>query len=463
LSAQPSWWPDQLSEPQRRHLSAVLGSDDVPYCPLRPTPKQWAFLWTNAREAFYGGAAGPGKSTALLMAALQHANVPGYAALLLRRTYPELAQPGGLIPKSHDWLDDHPEVRWNEGRKQWRFPSGASLTFGYLATEEDWRRYQGGEYQFVGFDELTSFTQRQYARLLSRLRRPSEGPLSRVPLRARSASNPGGPGHDWVRLRFVHEATRLPDAVYMPALFRENPHLDVDEYVRSLAEAGLTMAEVARLMEGDWEVADEGVVMQRWWFRVVDEPPPAVASVRAWDLAATEARPGEDPDYTVGLRLDANQDGGFTIRDIQRARLGPGGVEELIRGTAYADGPAVPIRIEQEPGASGKSVVDHYVRTVLRGFSVSAARATGDKVVRARPAAAAAEHGLVRIVAGPWLEDFLREAAAFPEAAHDDQVDAFAAAHYGLTLGFAHPGGVVVSVPQGRVDTRAAATGGRRR
>src|SRR6266508_6612551 len=101
------------------------------YCPNLATisEKQALFLLLDCREAFYGGAAGGGKSDALLMAALQYVDVPGYSALLLRRTYAELEKSDGLIPRADAWLSNT-DARRHDGGKLWTFPSGARLEFG---------------------------------------------------------------------------------------------------------------------------------------------------------------------------------------------------------------------------------------------------------------------------------------------------------------------------------------------
>jgi len=99
-------------------------------------------------------------------------------------------------------------------------------------------------------------------------------------------------------------------------------------------------------------------------------------------------------------------------------------VEQLIAQTAAEDGPVVAIRMEQEPGSSGKALIDQYSRYVLPGYDFLGIRSTGDKVTRARPFAAAVANGNVRIVRSPWMSDWLDEFSSFPEAAnHDDQVD----------------------------------------
>ena len=218
------------------------------YCPHNPTDRQAAFLLLDCQEAFYGGAAGGGKSDALLMAALQYVDRPGYAALILRRTFKQLALPGAIMARAKEWLApfrQSGEVHWNDDDKTFTFPSGATLTFGYLDTADDIYRYQGPEFQFIGWDELTQFPNDPYEYLFSRTRRLAD---SGVPIRIRSASNPGGVGHAWVKRRFIDE--RPAGVVFIPARLDDNPHLDRDEYRQSLAH--LSDALRAQLEDGDW-------------------------------------------------------------------------------------------------------------------------------------------------------------------------------------------------------------------
>lgn len=204
-------------------------------------------------EVFYGGAAGGGKSDWLLTAALEFVDVPGYAAILFRRTYSDLALPGALMDRARLWLANTDAV-WNEQTKRWTFPSGATLAFGYLDNAADVYRYQSAEFQFVGFDELTQFEEGSYRYLFSRLRRPASGPLAAVPLRMCSASNPGGIGHGWVKKRFPIDGEPRGRRVFIPAKIDDNPHLDVDGYRASLSHLEPTLRR--QLEEGDWQVAE---------------------------------------------------------------------------------------------------------------------------------------------------------------------------------------------------------------
>jgi predicted phage terminase large subunit-like protein len=151
--------------------------------------------------------------------------------------------------------------------------------------------------------------------------------------------------------------------------------------------------------------------------------------VRAWDLAATEAKPGRDPDWTAGALVGRDpQDGRFWILDVRRARATPQGVERLVLSTAEQDGWDVQIVIEEEPGSAGKALSQRYAR-LLAGFETRFERPTGDKATRAAPLSSQAEAGRVVLVRGPWLGAFLDEVEAFPCGSHDDQVDAVSMAY----------------------------------
>jgi len=202
----------------------------IPFCPHVPTSRQRAFLELTAEEALFGGAAGGGKSDALLMAALQFVHVPGYSALVLRRTFADLALAGSIMDRAHEWLRGT-DATWNERDKRWTFPSGAKLTFGYLETDADRYRYQGAEFQFVALDELTQFSEVAYTYLHSRLRRLKG---SDVPVRMRAATNPGGIGHAWVKSRFVSPPSA--ERPFVRSLIEDNPHLDQDAYRKQLSK-----------------------------------------------------------------------------------------------------------------------------------------------------------------------------------------------------------------------------------
>lgn len=393
------------------------------YCPESPSITQKVFLRTNSIEALFGGAAGGGKSSALLMAALQYVEIPGYSAILFRRTFADLSLPGALMDRFKSWMSNYDDVHWNSNSYVATFPSGARISFGYLNNTNDYLRYKGSEFQFIGMDEVTEIRESDYRYLFSRLRRPASGELSKVPLRMRAASNPAP---NWVRQRFIVEGLQ-ENRIFVPSLLTDNPGIDADSYRQALST--LDPIERRRLEEGDWWATTLGSLFDRTSFEIIDstEVPHVLSSarfVRFWDLAATEPNYNNpDPDWTVGTLMLFDQ-GIAYILDVRKARVKGDKVEQLIAQTALEDGPNVPIRMEQEPGSSGKALIDQYARYILPGYDFMGIRSTGDKLTRARPFAATVANGNVRLVRGPWLTDWLDEMSSFPEACtHDDQVD----------------------------------------
>ncbi len=175
-----------------------------------------------------------------------------------------------------------------------------------------------------------------------------------------------------------------------------------------------------------------GGLFQRGDFEIVEVVPAGAKRCRAWDFAASKARPGRQPDWTVGLRM-AWVDGIFYVETIARGRWSPAEVERNLKNTASQDGPTVMIRMPQDPGAAGKADAETKIK-LLAGFPVKAISPTGDKATRAKPASAQAEAGNVKLLRGDWNEAFLDEICAFPNGQFDDQVDAFADALNELAL-----------------------------
>lgn len=387
-----------------------------PFIPHVPTPKQAVFLAATVSEAFFGGAAGGGKSDALLMAALQFADVPGYAALLLRKTYADLNQPNALIPRSMAWLGAT-EARWTGSNHTWTFPSGAIVRFGYIDDPNDIFQFQSSEFQFIGFDEVTEFRESDYRFMFSRLRKPKGVD---VPLRMRSGSNPIGKGKEWVKQRFVVKG-REEGRLFVPSLLTDNPHLDRESYLQSLSQ--LDRVTRAQLEKGDWEIrATAGAMFQRGWFEVVEAAPAGWRRARTWDFAASAPEAGKDPDWTVGMKGTRDEQGIYFIENVVRFRGTPATVEATVLNVSSQDGVQCLIHIPQDPGAAGKSEADRYVRA-LAGYTVVTAPVLRDKIERASPASVQAEHKNIKLVRGPWIEDLLVELEDFPDGAHDDQVD----------------------------------------
>lgn len=344
--------------------------------PHDPFPKQLAFLMTPQKgPILFGGSAGPGKSDALLMGALQFADIPGYSGIIFRRTFSDLNLPGALIDRSRDWLMDVPGCRWDDQKHSWIFncsmiggpPGRSRLAFGYLEKRMDRYRYRSAEFQYMAFDELTEFYEEDFRFVCHRLRRPKcelhdipgrvfledgtcfiiklreEVPflhslsenkraskllqykhllgkplpdelldrlsvrynpackicveyihLSKVPLRIRCASNPGGPGHRWVKDFFDIKAKQIREPLrnkrgdlikdkegnsiqqtktiyvggnerrpYLPAFLEDNPALDQDEYTDTLSDLDPITRE--QLMKGDWGISPQGRFKPAWF------------------------------------------------------------------------------------------------------------------------------------------------------------------------------------------------------
>lgn len=425
---------------------------------------QTRFLASTAREVLYGGQAGGGKSAALIGAPLRWVQHRDFRALILRRKTTDL---GNLLDKAQSLYPRAvPKARGVQDGASvtWHFPSGAQIWFTHCQHEKDAARFDGDEFQFVGFDELTHFTELQYVRILARIRTPNTA----LPTYVRSTTNPGGEGHNWVFRRFAPWLWREPGTAEIPrwdspraasgevlhyvpeadgserwvprgtpgALSRtfirstlaDNPSLAKTDYATTLA--GLDPLRRAQLRDGDWLAhAAAGTLFKRGWFRVVDAVPAegVLARWRAWDRAATEPHEGNrDPDWTVGVKI-ARVGKLFFVEDVVRERARPMAIEKLMLTTAHLDGRDTSIHVFRDPGSAGVAE-EERILSLLAGFDVHSQPNTGDKVSRARPFSAQVEAGNVMLVRGRWNEEFVREHEAFPEGGHDDQVDAAAAA-----------------------------------
>lgn len=342
-----------------RKAAALTGL--AKWCPQVPTPAQQVFLALTCSEGLFGGAAGPGKSSGLLMDGLQHADEPRFAALALRRTYADLSLPGALMDRAADWLRPT-GAHWNDTRKTWTFPSSATLTFGYLETERDKYRYAGAEFQRIYFDELTQFEESQYRFLQSRLRRTVG---IRIAPASRSGSNPGGVGHDWVLKRFVDPKTRAPDVEFIPAKLSDNPHVDADEYRRALSKLDETTRQ--QLEEGIW-VRDSGGQLHKFdRARNVIKELPALPYGVEWsyglcvDLGSSETVPTTAFGVTC---WHPHSPIVYVAMSFKRANMGPSDIAEQIRGTDEIEGLAQTFDFEHviiDQGGLGSQYINEFV------------------------------------------------------------------------------------------------------
>jgi predicted phage terminase large subunit-like protein len=423
------------------------------YIPHEPTVKQQAALWLNCRELFYGGALGGGKSDWILMGGLQYVDCPGYSGLIIRDSFANLSKAEGLLTRAHEWLApwiELGEVKWEDKNHTFHFLKyGTRLEFGYLDAPRDHLNYRSAAYQYIGIDELVGIREHQALFLFTRMRRLKA--TKGLPIRFRAASNP--PLFDelergeWVKNRYVNPKTRRKDIVFIPAFMGDNPYLDAEEYHEILA-MGLDPISLRQLEDGDWEIqaADGFFEVHKIKFVEPEEVPYGLIYqiIRRWDMAATEATAkqkgtlNEGPAFTAGVK-GCMYDGYFYVLDVVRDRLLPGDADELIVNTAKMDGPEVSIRVEQEPGSSGKRDMYH-IGGLLTGYDFLGIASTGSKIVRARPFASMVSRGMVKFVRAPWNIDAINELRVFPAGKIKDIVDGASSCYSDLTIGGATTG-----------------------
>lgn len=389
-------------------------------------PKQFVFLTIPAREVLYGGAAGGGKSVSLLAASLQFITIPGYAALLLRRSFQDLAKPGALIDLSLQLLSDT-RAKWNGQEHRWTFPGGATLSFGYMEAEKDKYTYQGAAFQFIGFDELTQFSQTQYSYLYSRLRKPVG---VAIPLRMRAASNPGGTGHAWVYDRFISPKLKTRGREFVPARLEDNPKLDAESYEESLRE--LDHITRKQLRDGDWEVSADGGAFKRDWFspsyvrtgnsyclkrngKTWTVPVDDCRRIATLDVAATEKA---SADWSVMTIWDVTPSWDMLLihewREQSEVPRTIARVADLYREFSV---PTLGV----EKAHAGIAVLQTLRQ---KGLTVFPLKPKGDKLQRAQQAMIRAEAGQMFLPEGhAGVPDWIDEHVAFPAGSHDDRVD----------------------------------------
>lgn len=401
-----------LAEAQRRTAAPAV------YIPHTPHPQQAKFLALDCLEALYGGAVGGGKSDALLMASLQYVHVPGYAALVLRRTYQDLALPGAIMDRSHEWLSPTP-AKWNGTDKRWTFPSGATLSFGYLDTERDKFRYASAEFQFIGFDELTQFPEAWFRFLFSRLRKAEGMP---VPLRMRAATNPGGLGHEWVKRRFIDG-----DVPFVPAKLSDNPSVDATTYLESLAQMDATTRR--QLLDGVWVRDSGGLVYQFDDLRnVVDRAPTCTRHIIGIDYGFTDATAF----CVIGWR--DNEPAAYVLDAYKRTGMTPTEAAEEAKKLAAAYSPE---RIVADIGGLGKGYAEEARRRFRLPIEPAEKKNKRGYIDLLNDDLAAGRLTVVRSTCAdltkewlelPWTEDRSKEAAGFDNHCADAVLYAWRAA-----------------------------------
>lgn len=426
---------------------------------------QTTFLSSSADIAIYGGAAGGGKTWALLMEPLRHVHNPGFGAVTFRRSTVQIRNEGGLWDESavlYPQMGADPK----EHVLSWSFPSGASCSFAHLEHDKTRFNWQGSQIPLINFDELTHFTPTQFWYMVSRNRS-----MCGVRPYIRATCNPDA--DSWVadliawwidqdtgqavagragKLRWfvrVGEDLKWADdpaelacykmldengeqvpipaksLTFIPAKLTDNKALMAADpgYMASLL--ALPMVERERLLGGNWKIRPAaGLYFQRSWCRVVDAIPAGTVWGRGYDLAATPpTAENPDPDATASVLVGRTPDDRYIVADCRKVQDTPAGVERFIRNIASSDGFGVEVSLPQDPGQAGKSQVAQLVR-MLSGYIVRSSPETGDKATRFGPFSAQAEAGNVDVLRGTWNDAWFTALEGFPVAKHDDEADA---------------------------------------
>jgi predicted phage terminase large subunit-like protein len=439
---------------------------------IKPQPRQEQFLATPADVAVFGGSAFGGKTWALLMEPLRHIENKDFGAVIFRRTVKEITNEGALwdeAAKIYPLLDGKP----NENEKQYKFSKGSRITFSHMQHEKDKYTWKSSQVPLLIFDQLEMFTSSQFFYMLSRNRSACG---VRPYVRASANPEPGWLADflDWwidedgwaipERSGVVRWMVRESDKTYWSddreSLQAEHPKstpksvtfilstiydnkigMEQDpDYIANLQ--ALDYVERQRLLGdgvrgGNWKVKPAaGKVFNRAWFEIVDAVPAGGKVIRFWDFAATEqeistAKTKNDPDYTSSTK--ATLVNGITyVLDMTNEQMSPARTNTAMRNIAEQDGRKVVVRFEQEGGASGKR--DAYnVVTSMQGFDVRGVPSTKDKVKRAQPLAAQALAGNVKLLRGPWNEEWLAQMHGFPDLDHDDVPDSSSGCYNALT------------------------------
>ncbi|WP_291981934.1 phage terminase large subunit [Luteitalea sp.] len=442
----------------------------------QPGPQQEAFA-SEADIVILGGSAGGGKTWLEIAVPTEHIGNSQFRAVLFRREYSEITMTGGMLEESQVWYPRLGGVLRQSPQIEWRFPSGAKIAFRGLQHEGQLeQKAKGLQATYILLDQLEEFTAKIFWYLLSRNRSAAS-----VPPRVFATINPvpdDDPTGGWVHTLLswwidpetgyaIQERSgkvrwflrlnetlhwgdsreelverfrgQIPDEDLLPksitfirAKLDDNPALlaSTPQYRASLL--ALTLVDRQRLLDGNWKIKPAaGKVFNRAWFEIVDAAPVDARRCRGWDKAGTEGA----GDRSAGIRIAKDKRGMYYVEDAVVGQWSSHQRNVVIQQTATGDGQACMIRLEQEPGSGGKESAEISVRE-LAGYDVKAKPVTGDKLTRAKPFAAQAEAGNVRLVRGDWNEAYLRELHQFEgkDGQVDDQVDASSTAFNALAL-----------------------------
>ena len=463
---------------------------------IRPQPgKQELFLRSPADICIYGGAAGGGKTFALLLECLRNTDHKHFEAVIFRQSRPQILSAGGLYATSQEIYPYLGASSVLTPNVQWRFPSGAKITFAHMFYEKEKYNWQGAQIPLLMFDELTHFTESQFFYMFSRNRSTCG-----VKPYIRATCNPDG--ESWVakfiewwidpetgyadesrcgKLRYfvrqnniIHwadsrqelyesfdlhtqeEKERVKSVTFISAKLSDNKAMMLHDpgYMGSLM--AMSEFDQEQLLNGNWKIrrsAGHYFKRAKVGQMLTSTPTDVVKWVRAWDLAATapgeadeldglpqamrQTRRGDESAYTAGVLLGKRRNGRIFVADVINVRENGADVRSLIQTTAASDRALygnVTIRLPQDPGQAGKDQAQSFVR-MLGGFTVTTALESGDKVTRAEPFSSQWLAGNVDVKEAPWNDEYFRQLENFPVGKLKDMVDASANAYLELENG----------------------------
>lgn len=426
---------------------------------------QTMFMASEADIVIYGGAAGGGKTYALLLEALRHKDVKHFGAVIFRKNYTQITAEGGLWDASEKIFSRVPDVEPKKTPKlHWKFKDGSKLTFAYLDREEDVKAWQGTEIAYIGFDELTHFSKRQFLYMLSRNRTTCG-----IKPYVRATCNPDadswvaefiswwinqdtgypipersgmirymcvmddvvrwGNSREELAAEYGIEPENCKSVTFIASSLKDNKILMENDpgYLANLK--ALPLVDQERLLNGNWKIkAAAGLYFKRTQVGEMLEqlPNDIIKWARGWDLAATSEDEKGDPAYTAGVIIGKRKNGRYVVADVINKRLSASEVRNLVKMTAQADKAKykrITERLPQDPGQAGKEQAQSYVK-MLAGFNVKVIPESGDKVTRAEPFAAQWQAGNVDVLIADWNEMYFNQLESFPESKFKDMVDA---------------------------------------
>lgn len=445
--------------------------------------KQTAFLSSSADICIYGGAAGGGKTFALLMETVRYTSNGDFSCIVLRRSKAQVRQKGGIWDESYKFYPKFdPTAKPNGTFLTWTFPSGATIGFSAIQHDKDKYNFDGAQIPLICFDELQHFTEDMFFYMLSRNR---SGQCKGIKPYIRATCNPKP--NSWLK-RFIRwwldEEGRYADesksgvirwfirdgekivwanskedlvkdypksnplsVTFIPSSLADNPELLKNDPDYEAKIESLPYFERLRL-KGDWKVEPVGgLVFQKEWFKkLINIPSNIIELIRYWDRASTETKTDverrqkkgkNDPDSTSGVLMARCKGDIYVALDRVSLRGTPATVQNTILSTSQQDRMNYPdkpysIGIEQDPAQAGKVEVDLY-RRLLSGFAVKAYPARQNKITRASGLSSLAENGNFYVLDKDWTEDYINQLVAFPDGPHDDDVDASSGAFNALS------------------------------